>query len=340
MIISAREPLILYDPLAAPAKALLAWERWATFREEQRREPPRWVTLGLQRSLPVDGPRFTNAFKSYESRLIAAALSARKRLDALIVRNAPAAAFEEALQSARVFTPPDPAARPPVRPPPDLPGWFRFHASGIGGHTSYMGRWVPPTYPEGFIFGPVAAYEKWLAWRRAEDSGDWERMETARKELLPRISSLPPAAIARVVAPARQRRAAPEEPVRAPIPLKGTAIDKLVVALSELSRRKDLPDVEAVRALTRTWQDQNVGGEMHTSLDDSRYVHAWSALARIPGSVVVFELRATAAKDLLARIVGGRTSAGSGPAGGGTMDGFRAAAYRASLGKGTSTSNP
>ncbi|HEX8311474.1 MAG TPA: hypothetical protein VF614_09175, partial [Chthoniobacteraceae bacterium] len=301
MVMSAPEPLLLPDPAVAPAKALVAWERWAMFREEQRRQPRPWVILGPRQASLIESGRFDRAFRLYQGRLVAAAVETWKQLNQLIVSKAPVAVFEASLEGARIFALADAPRGAPVRRPPGLNG------SGIGGFPGRSDPFnrQPVPRPAGLSHGPLTAYDKWLAWLRAEESGDSQTLARARSELLPVLARLPSAALIHVRLPPPQPQPQEQETLRFLAAAGHTAIDRLTSTLLHLAKKRDGSEVEAIVELARNWQEWSSNPGAQPSARQPQSNAGWLAVAQIPGSGTVFALREAASRELFEKTIGG-----------------------------------
>ena len=183
-IIGSPEPLLLPDPVADPASFALARRNW----------------LGLIQTSHhfVKRPAVNRRFTELNNRFHAQFADIERDLDAAILRDAPAAEFEnqfKRLQSHLVpATLPDRAfkispngnARGPLA---DTPPDYRTRLSRQPMNLAHI---ILPDGREERELRCDADYAGWLEWRKATEEGNAERIQKAKTALLTKVNTFVP----------------------------------------------------------------------------------------------------------------------------------------------------
>lgn len=308
-IIASPEPLLLPDPDANPAGFAKARRDWLMLRP------------GSQGFLKR--PVVASHFAKLDGRFRAAFLASQRKLDAAILRDAPAAEFEKELARLRSFAiatpPPGGAAMPAMGPRPpnpnsDIPPDYR---------EKVKARRDP--LPPDFEMRWASDYAGWLAWRRAREAGDPAQIEQARRALLTKLKDFrtPIAAFltSRLVAPdqpispAKPPGTAPASPAAAALAAalrSGDSKDGTVAAdaAAVLAAALGVGDSKAgavaadagIAALIEAWAALEQPG-VPARPETSTFAPHWHRIATRPDGRALLELRERAAREALARIV-------------------------------------
>jgi hypothetical protein len=163
-VIGIPKPLLLPDPDQNPTAF------WEVSKQ--------WQAMVAMKHLFVLRPRIAGRFAELNARYRARMEAVRKRLDRMILTDAPVGEFENALQDfpeKPVFpSPPSPSSPPDPRSNPMQPP---------GTNPSYLD--LIPKAPISHIFPGErhTAFARWLDFKRAEESGDDGKLRTAAAEL-------------------------------------------------------------------------------------------------------------------------------------------------------------
>lgn len=273
LVITSPQPLLLPAPERNLAAYLAARREWLLFKR--------------QRYLFVERAPMAAHFEELEAQLRGMIAQASRRLDALIVRDAPAEEYALALQRLESCRLPSSVWNP--RQP-----------------TGRIGSGVPD-FREGMSTNPVMmvdnpmvrdevlhAYHGWLAFRRAEESGDWSKMTGLENAVARNLPIEVAAHITRRLAQSRVKTMpVAEERLPALDADAPVARLELIRALEELGSRED---GEPLRQLAAAWSAVNDAKSV-TGSDRRDFSAAWDQLASRPGWHPLFGLRERATRE-------------------------------------------
>lgn len=285
-VLASPEPFFLPDPARDPGAYKTGRMLWSGLEE---------IDHAFTRR-----PAIVARFHEYEDRLFDFQQTQRATLDALILRDAPAAEFEP------VFLRYTPAALPRMPYKQGSPG---NRPEVIADYRdlvprpetlALLNRHPRPPRP-GTPLAPVEelqAYGDWLAFRKAEGRGDAAAIRAAREKVIKSRGRLQPKPYffigTRLGLDAKSVSVAPAAPDAVAEP-----VDALLAQLRKLVAQ-DEKHAPAGRQVIAAWEKLRAGVANDTTAPHAR--DFWTGLAARPGSRALFALRDQAARQLLAQI--------------------------------------
>ena len=301
-IIASPQPLVLPDPVDDPAAFAVARRKWLGL-----------TTGPVSPQSFLKRPAVARRFAELDDRFRAEFAQILEFLNAAILREAPAAEFEKefgrlqrhvitANAADRMVRPSPPQS--PFDPTSDTPPDYRTRLSNR--QPGLPGPPMPgaPTNPE---LKWTADFAGWLAWRRAVETGNAEKIETARRALLTKVREFKP----RVAEYLSQRLAPPTKPPPSPsrtlrlnanIPQTAVIADMVAALRQRTADDRAVALDPAVSKLITMWLDFDRGDTTSTSTEEQSSA-VWSQIAAgIHGSAIL-ELRDRAARAVIVRFV-------------------------------------
>ena len=284
-VLASPEPFFLPDPARDPGAYKTGRMLWSGLEE---------IDHAFTRR-----PGIVARYHEYEDRLFEFQQTQRAALDALIVRDAPAAEFEPvylrytpAAMPRMPYKQGSPGSRPDVIadyrdlvPRPDMLAMLNRNP-----------RLPRPGAPLG-SFEELQAYGDWLAFRKAEERGEAAGIRAAREKLIKsraRLQREPCMFIGvRLGLDPKPASVAPAAPAAQPL-------DALLAQLRALVA-KDEKHAPAGRQVIAAWEKLRAGAASDTTAPHAQ--DFWVGLAARPGSRALFALRDDAARQLLAQIL-------------------------------------
>jgi hypothetical protein len=244
-----------------------------------------------------------------DGRFRSAFMASQRKLDAAILRDAPAEEFEAELKRLSRFVPPPRAKTPAPGTPRVNPGGpFSDTPPDYQSELSRLAYAFPTQLPPDIELRWASDYAGWLEWRRAIEAGDEPQARKAQAALLQKMRDFRPAVAAHLTARFVQ--------LPAPIAAKKTAVPAAAfavpdaptaAALATALRAAAVTPEAAIRdtevaSLLRAWNAFEQGGNAAPA-DANRFAGFWSGIASRPDGSALLGLRDRAVREALVQIV-------------------------------------
>jgi len=271
-VIGIPKPLLLPDPDKDPAAF------WEASRE--------WKAMVTMKHRFVLRPRIAERFAELNARYQSRMNEVRQRLERMILANAPAGEFENALrdfpEKAIPFQRPNPQPNPAQMPRAN-PSYRDFIAAGVRPGVSEVSAYT--------------AFAKWFNLRLAEESGDQQTLQSAVKQLemaskgfTPEVAKFVSKRLSRIPTAERKEGGGDQDKLG---PSSGNPVNDLIAALAAKADWEPLAEA---------WRRVREGDATPTRETAPFANPNWRLIACVPGNSGLIDLREQATRQALASI--------------------------------------